>query len=94
MPDEARMAVLRERLLERARADSAALGSYLAEPDNEGFSQIRSAAHKMAGIGPTLGFDELGRLARLVDGADHPDNELLRDYFAALSSLIFRSDSA
>jgi HPt (histidine-containing phosphotransfer) domain-containing protein len=67
---ERRMAVLRERFVERARADAAALQEAAADGDRVALRQL---AHGLAGNAGLFGHAELGQAAKALEIAlDQP----------------------
>jgi HPt (histidine-containing phosphotransfer) domain-containing protein len=69
---ERRMAALRERFVERARADAAALRTAAQDGD---MAALRQLAHGLAGNAGLFGHAELGQAARTLEIAiDQPDS--------------------
>lgn len=70
---ERRMAALRDRFVERARADAAALRTAAAKADRAALRQI---AHGLAGNAGLFGHAELGQAARALEIVlDQPEPE-------------------
>lgn len=66
----ARLAELREKFIERTRAEIMAMRQALARAqagDAVALGDIAQLAHRMSGTGATLGLDALGEQARLVE---------------------------
>ena len=63
----ARMAELATRFVDRTAADLVKLRAALAQDGREAFADIEQLAHRMAGAGAALGFDELAEHAMRIE---------------------------